>query len=50
MLSNIQHTIIIQALRIRKASGKNPKEILSGYKNLTEDEKKGILEEIEKEG
>lgn len=50
MLSNVQKAIIIRAVNIRKASGEDPAEILAGYKSLTEDEKTGILEEIEREG
>lgn len=50
MLSNIQKTIIIRAMKIRKAGGEDPEKILAGYKNLTEDEKAGILEAVEKEG
>lgn len=50
MLSNIQRTIIIRAIRIRKDAGEVPGEILAGYRNLTEEEKAGILEEIKQEG
>lgn len=50
MLSNIQRTIIIRAIRIRQEGGEDPAKIMAGYKNLTEDEKTGILEEVEKEG
>ena len=47
MLSNIQHNIIIRALRIRKSQGEEPAVILEGYANLTEDEKAEILSELE---
>lgn len=43
MLSNIQRNIIIRALRIRKAAGEAPEDVLAGYTRLTEDEKAEIL-------
>lgn len=43
MIGNIQKSIIIRALGIRKADGEDPEEILAGYANLTEAEKEEIL-------
>ena len=43
MLSNIQRSIIIRALRIRRGQGEEPGDILEGYKNLTEEEKAEVL-------
>lgn len=49
MLSNIQRSIIIRALRIRKSQGEEPADILEGYKNLTEEEKADVLAALEEE-
>ena len=46
MLSEIKKRIIVRALQLRKEAGEEPQEILSGYKNLTEEEKTEILKEI----
>lgn len=43
MLNTIQKKIIIRALRIRKNGGEDLQEVLSGYTNLTEEEKTEIL-------
>ena len=47
MIGNIQKSIIIRAICIRKEAGEDPEMILKGYKNLTEDERKEILKEVE---
>ena len=47
MLSNIQRNIIIRALRIRKSQGEEPADILEGYKNLTEEEKAELLDDMQ---
>ena len=47
MISQITRNIIIRALKIRKGSGEDPETIIQGYKNLTEEEKQEILEEVE---
>lgn len=46
MISQITKNIIIRALEIRVKNGEDPEAILKNYKNLTEDEKKEILEEL----
>ena len=43
MLGNIQKNILLRALSIRKSQGEKPENILSGYKNLAEEEKKELL-------
>lgn len=50
MISNIQKSIMIRALCIRKEAGEDPSEVLAGYKNLTEGEREEILKAIEQEG
>lgn len=47
MIGNIQKSIIIRAMCIRKEAGEDPEMILKGYKNLTEEERKEILKEVE---
>ena len=47
MISQITRNIIIRALEIRKRNGEDPEKVLKGYKNLTEEEKKDILSEVE---
>lgn len=43
MVSTIQKNIIIRALRIRQEAGEQPEKVLTGYKNLSEEEKTEIL-------
>ena len=50
MIGNIQKSIIIRAMRIRKEAGEDPEKILKGYKNLTEEERKEILRVVEQQG
>lgn len=47
MLSDIQKSILLRALRLRAEAGDNPADVLVKYKNLTEDEKQEILKELE---
>lgn len=44
MLSSIQKNIIMRALRIRKEQGEDPRAVLAGYINLTEEEKAELME------
>lgn len=46
MLNDIQKTIIVRSLQIRKNRGEDPSTIISSYLNLTEDEKVEILKLI----
>ena len=46
MLSEIQKSVLIRALRLRMKSGEMPEDILAGYKNLNEKEKTEILKEL----
>ena len=46
MLNSIAKNIIIKALRIRKERGEAPDKILETYQNLTDSEKKEILQQI----
>ena len=50
MIGNIQKSIIIRAMCIRKEAGEDPEKILEGYRNLTEEERKEILKEVEGQG
>ena len=47
MLNDIQKSIIIQGLQIRKNRGEDPSVIISGYLNLTEKEKVEILKMVQ---
>ena len=47
MIGNIQKSIIIRAMRIRKEAGEDPEKILKGYKNLPEEERKEIVRVVE---
>ena len=46
MLNDIQKSIIIQGLQIRKNRGEDP-SVISGYLNLTEKEKVEILKLVQ---
>ena len=46
MIRQIAKNIIIRALEIRKGNGEDIKEILRGYKNLTNEEKEEILNSV----
>lgn len=46
MLSNIQRSILIRALRLRAEAGENPADILAGYTKITEEEKAELLKEV----
>lgn len=47
MIGNIQKSIIIRAMCIRKELGEDPEKILDGYKNLTKEERQEILRVVE---
>ena len=47
MLSNIQKSIIIRALRIRQQNGEDLAEAIKDYTRLTETEQAEVLEALE---
>ncbi len=47
MISSITKNIIIRALKIRRDRGEDPGEAIRNYKNLTDEDKKEILEQLE---
>ena len=46
MLSSIQKTIMIKAIRIRVSKGENIDEVLNSYVKLTAEDKKEIKETL----
>lgn len=46
MLSEIQKSVIVKALRIRQKNGENLEEIINDYDRLTLEEKEKILDRV----
>lgn len=46
MLSNVQKSIIIRALRIRMQNGEDPAEAVKDYNRLTAEEQAEVLRDV----